>query len=108
MSVFDAFPHARTNDPDTSHEAVPRNIAGQALQVLKAYWDGAALLDHDAYRLSGLIVAVNGARPRCSDLRHAGFIERTGERGKTPSGKAGHLCRITPAGRAYLLREVFG
>jgi hypothetical protein len=40
-------------------------------------------------------------------LRHAGYIERTGKRGLTPTGRAGYVCRITPAGLAYLrIKEV--
>jgi hypothetical protein len=94
--------HARNSDPATSHEAVPKNITAQMRRVLRGYRDGEARLDHDAYRIVGLTVDMNGARQRCSDLRRFKLIERTGERGKTPSGKAGYLCRITPAGLKYL------
>jgi hypothetical protein len=99
--LFDAdYAHARTSDPATSHEAIPRNISGQALRVLWSYDGGAHLLDHRAYELAGL-----EGHQRCSDLRATGLIERTGERGRMPSGKAGYLCRITAAGRAYLGKE---
>lgn len=94
--------HARTHDPDTSHEAVPGNISQQMKHVLRAYADGAELTDHAAYSKVGLTVAINGARQRCSDLRRVGLIERTGERGMTPSGKSGYLCRITQKGRDFL------
>jgi hypothetical protein len=96
------YHHARPSDPETSHEAVPHNITEQCYRVLRAYRNGQALLDHDAYRLVGLDVEFNGARQRCTDLRHALMIERTGDRGRTPSGKAGYLCRITQAGLDYL------
>jgi len=96
-----SYAHARDSDPDTSHEAVPVNLSDQAYRVLRAYRTGLALLDNDAYRLAGMEDS-RAKSQRCSDLRHAGLIERTGERGQTPSGKSGHLCRITPAGQAYL------
>jgi hypothetical protein len=99
--LFSYYPHARGDDPDTSHEAVPVNITAQALRVLYAYRDDDAMLDHTAYRLVGLGVS-RFTHQRCSDLRAANLIERTGERGRTPSGKAGYLCRITQAGHDYL------
>jgi hypothetical protein len=99
--------HARTGDPWTSHAAVPKNITAQMIRVLKGYRDGVMRTDHDAYAIVSMDVEMNGARQRCTDLRHAGFIERVTVdgvllRGKTPSGKYGYLCRITPAGRDYL------
>jgi hypothetical protein len=105
-------PHARASDPQTSHDAVPHNITEQMLRVLRGYADGVARTDHDAYTRVGMFY---GDRQRCTDLRDDGLIERVpdpvqppdGEktvylRGKTPSGKAGYLCVITPAGRQYL------
>jgi hypothetical protein len=88
--------HARSSDPDTSHEAVPHNISQQAWRVLHAYRSGLALLDEHAYELVGM-----DGHQRCSDLRRWKFIERCG-RGRTAKGKAGYLCRITPAGHAFL------
>jgi hypothetical protein len=96
-----AHPHARTGDPSTSHEAVPEHLTEQALRVLFSYRDGEPLLDFDAYRRAGFGPHARDGQ-RCSDLRHAGFIERTGKRKLTPSGKFGHLCRITSAGQDYL------
>jgi hypothetical protein len=99
--LFDWVPRARPTDPATSHEAVADiNITQQCYLILRAYACGLALTDHDAYRLAGFPPTL--ARQRCSDLRHAGFIERTGDRGATPSGKAAFLCRITQAGLDYL------
>jgi len=97
--------HARNSDPDTSHEAVPdaATITRQCTQVLRVYRAyNRPMTDHDAYRLAGLIVALNGARQRCTDLRHLKMIRRTGDRGPTPSGKSGYLCEITDKGREYL------
>jgi SNF2 family DNA or RNA helicase len=91
--------HARFDDPQTSFDAIPRNIVGQMLRVLAAYADGVPRIDHDAYTSVGMS---SQNRQRCSDLRHAGMIERTGERGVTPFGKEAYLCVITPKGRAWL------
>jgi hypothetical protein len=94
--------HARRSDPDTSHEAAASiDVTQQARRILRSYRDGQAILDIDAYRRAGFPPhACDGQR--CSDLRQLGMIERTGERGTTPSGKSGYLCRITRAGLAYL------
>jgi hypothetical protein len=100
-SPFNGGPHARPSDPDTSHAAVPVNITEQGVRVLQAYRDGEALLDVEAYRRAGFGPTARDGQ-RCSDLRHAGLIERTGGRGVTPSGKRGYLCRITAAGHDYL------
>jgi hypothetical protein len=100
--LFDTFPHARLTDPLTSHEAIPVNLSLQAFRVLRAYiLVPYPLLDHDV----GHLVGIPDGHQRCSDLRKAGYIERTGERRRTPSGAAGYTCRITPAGRAYLRAE---
>jgi hypothetical protein len=103
--LFD-YMHSRPTDPLTSHEAAAAiNITAQALRILRAYRSGAALLDHDAYFHAGFPPNARDGQ-RCSDLRKAGFIERTGGRDRTPSGRAGYLCRITPAGLAYLKIQV--
>ena len=93
--------HARGSDPDTSHEAIPKHITAQALRILRSYRTGRPLLDVDAYELAGFGPTARDGQ-RCSDLRSVGFIRCTGERAKTPSGKAGNLCMITTAGLAYL------
>lgn len=96
------YPHARTSDPPTSHEAVESlDVTAQALRILHEYRRGRDLLDYDAYRLAGFPPHARDGQ-RCSDLRHAGYIERTGGRAMTPSGRSGYLCRITPAGLGYL------
>ena len=96
-----SYPHARRSDPPTSHEAVESiNVTAQAHTVLLQY-RGRDLIDYDAYRLAGFPeYARNGQR--CSDLRHAGYIERTGKRGLTPTGRSGYVCRITSTGLNYL------
>jgi hypothetical protein len=95
--------HARGTDPLTSHEAAASiSIRAQALQVLRSYWNDRELIDHAAYRLAGF-PSGRTSHQRCSDLRAAGFIERTGGRGQTPSGRSAYLCRITEQGRKYLI-----
>jgi hypothetical protein len=109
MAEFDfrAPSHARRSDPSTSHEAAASiNISYQALRILRSYKDGQALLDYEAYRLAGFPPNARDGQ-RCSDLRHAEFIERTGERALTPSGKSGYLCRITKAGLEYLAQSIW-
>lgn len=94
--------HARGSDPDTSHDAVPRNIPERARRVLRSYlFSGRPLIDHEACRMAGFNDAVT--HQRCSDLRHAKFIERTADKGLTPSGKAAYKCRITDRGVTYLI-----
>lgn len=101
--LFDTL-HARPTDPSTSHEAADSiDITRQCYLILRSYRTGQPLLDHDAYRLAGFPSTL--ARQRCSDLRVAGFIERTGDRAQTPSGKAGFLCRITETGLDYLRKR---
>lgn len=93
--------HARRGDPDTSHGAAASvNIGRQARWVLARYWwapDG--LTDHEAGERAGLGA---DARQRCSDLRHAGLIEPTGEKRPSPRGRPARVCRITEAGRVWL------
>lgn len=95
------YTHARSSDPQTSHDAIPVNLTAQAFIILRAYASGRAMIDHDAYAAAGYSPNARDGQ-RCSDLRHAGFIERTGARGTTPSGKGAHLCRITARGLWYL------
>lgn len=94
--------HARSTDPDTSHEAAASiNITDQAKVILKSYWPGLPLLDIDAYSMAGFPPHARDGQ-RCSDLRHKGLITRIGRKAKTPSGRYGHLCAITDIGREYL------
>jgi len=101
--LFDYGTHARRSDPDTSHEAAESiDISAQARIILNSYAvSNRPLLDYDAYYIAGFPPNARDGQ-RCSDLRHRKFIERTGDRAQTPSGKSGHLCRITQAGREYL------
>jgi len=75
------------------------NLNRQMLRVLKAYHGGMALTDYEAYGLAGLSIEMNGAPARCTELRRAGLIEKTGDRGFTPSGSRANLCVLTEAGQ---------
>lgn len=100
--MWDPRAHARRGDPSTSHQAAAQvNVSDQARRVLFAYASGQALLDVEAYRRAGYTSA-SGLHQRCSDLRQAGLIERTGQKAQTPSGRLGYLCRITEVGLIYL------
>lgn len=102
MSNVFNFPHARRSDPNTSKAAAASiDISAQAWKILQVYKSGRELLDHDAYELAGYGPNARDGQ-RCSDLREAGLIARTGNRGITPSGKAGHLCRITQEGKNFI------
>lgn len=88
--------HSRLGDPDTSRDAVPKNLTKQALKVLRAYASGRRLLDYEAYEMVGMV-----GHQRCSDLRHLGYIERVGKK-LMPSKKTGYTCKITARGLAFL------
>jgi hypothetical protein len=77
------------------------DISAQAWKVLQAYKSGREMLDHEAYRLVGM-GEKRFTHQRCSDLREAGLIARTGAKGVTPSGKAAYLCRITEEGKHFI------
>lgn len=91
--------HARNTDPDTSHDAASMvNMSEQRFKVLGSYYrTQRELIDHEAYVLAGMTQS-GWTHQRCSDLRHAGWIKRTGNKGTTPSNKPAHKCAITPAG----------
>jgi hypothetical protein len=97
---------------DTSHDAAAAAAYQQRWKVLATYAAGVASdytgatyyvagpaqTDHAAYAAAGLDMVATAGRQRCSDLRHLGYIVRTGEKGTTPAGRSAHLCAITEAG----------
>lgn len=96
-------PHARRTDPDTSWRTARRiKMTSQAARILRAYASNRELIDHDAYRLSGFKPG-RTSHQRCSDLRVWGFIERTGNRGMTPSGHSAYASKITELGYRWLM-----
>ena len=96
------FEGPRRHEPDSEKDTARRiDLWTQYVRVLRAYATGRELVDHDAYRLAGF-PAGRTSHQRCSDLRTLGLIERTGDRGRTPSGHSGFLCRITERGTRFL------
>lgn len=101
--VVDVRPisHARAADPATSREAAQRvNITEQAARILDAYRAG-PVIDEAAYARARFPPEARDGQ-RCSDLRQAGLIARTGERAKTSSGRKAYVCALTEAGREAL------
>ena len=93
--------HVHRDDPDTSRIAAKRvDYAKQAIRVLSVYADGVPITDAVAYQRAGFAPGVSARR--CSDLRRAGLIAPTGEKGATPSGNPARLSVITDAGRSVL------
>lgn len=101
-TLFDPPVHtmARRDDPSTSHKAArvaQFNSGTQKYQLLVAYarsTDG--LTDEQAAGASNLLHV--GYWKRCSELRNAGYITRTGETRVASSGAAQDVCCITEAG----------
>lgn len=102
--TFDDLPLFRITDPDTSREGAkqvnPRR-GSQQHTLLLAYAHSAqeGLTDEQAGDVTGL-----ARKPkccywkRCSELRHAGLIQDTGERRDSSAGSPQMVCAITPAG----------
>jgi hypothetical protein len=103
LDVLSPRQRTQRNAPDTSLAAAASvNVTASALKVLRVYGRlDRPLLDFDAYKHAFERLA-SGIGARCHDLRKNGFIERTGEKAKTPSGRSGYLCVITEKGRRYL------
>jgi hypothetical protein len=103
--MFDDLPLFRNDDPETSkqggRDVTPRRGSQQAL--LLAVYRNRQLTDEEAGYLSGLAL-----RPkccywkRCSELRHKGLIEWTGETRDSTAGSAMKVCTLTQAGAELL------
>jgi hypothetical protein len=103
--MFDDLPLFRSTDPETSkqgaQDVLPRRGSQQAL--ILAVYRNRQLTDEEAGYLSGLAL-----RPkccywkRCSELRHKGLIEWTGETRLGTSGSAMKICTLTQAGAELL------
>lgn len=86
------MPHARTTDPQTSHEAAEsvKNLTETQEYILKALVRPRTDVDLlDAYRNLKFapIASESGIRSRRAELVAAGLIVDSGERRKTPSGR---------------------
>jgi hypothetical protein len=85
------MPHARTTDPETSHEAARSvtNITPLKYEILQRLMT--PMTDTDLYQLlttdSRLIVTESGVRSRRSELVQAGLVRDTGERVKLATGR---------------------
>ena len=101
-SIFDPPVHtmSRRDDPSTSHAAAKIakfNAGSQKHTLLTEYaCDPDGLTDEQAAARSNLLHV--GYWKRCSELRNAGYIARTGETRIASSGAAQDVCRITEAG----------
>lgn len=101
-SIFDTPVHtmARRDDPSTSHKAArvaKFNAGSQKYMLLTAYARNEhGLTDEEAAQISDLLHV--GFWKRCSELRNAGYIERTGETRIASSGAPQDVCRITEGG----------
>lgn len=108
LTIFD-IPLARATDPETSQRGaadVRFRAMSQKHLLLGAYLaEGeGGLTDDQAGRYSGLSFNPRcGYWKRCSELRTAGLIERTGIVGISDTGNDADVCRITPAGIAACL-----
>ena len=109
--TYDELPLFRATDPATSRTAaadVRIRLASQQHQLLTAYGHPSANLGLTADE-AGIYTGLAARRgccywKRCSELRHAGFIEDTG---RTRTGMAGSeqmVCVITERGLAELGR----
>lgn len=103
---------ARRSDPETSHQAASAasvDIKESQRCVLRVYrWRGRAMLDEEliaAYadaRTSWpdlMEQSESGIRSRRCELERAGYLEKTGERRRTPGGNPTNEFQLTPKGR---------
>lgn len=105
LTIFN-IPLARATDPETSQRGAAdvriRSMSQKHLLLgayLAAGEDG--LTDDQAGRYSGLSLNPRcGYWKRCSELRAAGLIGRTGVVGLSDTGNDADVCAITPAGIA--------
>jgi hypothetical protein len=85
------MPHARTTDPETSHEAAQSvtNITPLKQEILQRLMT--PMTDQLLYELidrtSDLVVTESGVRSRRSELVQAGLVKDTGAREKLKTGR---------------------
>lgn len=103
--LFDDVPGARTDDPATSHAAadsVTMRSGSARARLLAVYADSAhwgGLTDEEAATGAGLS-ARSCWWKRCSELRHLGLIEATGDTRATTVGQQAQVCAVTRSGMA--------
>jgi hypothetical protein len=108
MTALDPRTHARTTDPDTSHEAAAKLTPRSTMmaRLLSAFLDCDRNAD-EATEAAGYSPA-DGAWKRISDLAAVGWIADTGERREGRSGRRQIVWYITDDGMraaAALLRH---
>lgn len=100
------IPMFRTSDPITSKKAgvsAARRSPSQQIILLRAFAGGRGFTDEEAGEVTGL-----AKKPRCcywkrlSELRAKGFIAPTGDSARSSAGELQRICKITPAGEAFL------
>jgi hypothetical protein len=85
------MPHARTTDPETSHQAAQSvtNITPLKQEILQRLMT--PMTDQLLYELidrtSDLVVTESGVRSRRSELVQAGLVKDTGAREKLKTGR---------------------
>jgi hypothetical protein len=111
---FDPKTHARTTDPDTSHEAARKLRPGSMIRVcLRAFADGGPMTADELVAFLGYdptwaVQSTRGAGAwrRASDLAALGYVVDTGERRPSfHSGRNQIVRAITDAGREALSRD---
>lgn len=105
FNLFSDAALARSSDPQTSKDAAKAmriRSASQKAALLREYADSDGLTDEEAGMLSGLAHQKAGYWKRCSELRKAGYIVKTGDVRQGSTGMAQDVCVITQAGRAAL------
>lgn len=117
-NLLDLIPSPRTiarrSDPETSREAASRvasvGVTRRAILSELAHRDrlgGAGATDPEILTLLRLSLSVSdsGARTRRAELVRLGFVEDSGVRRLTSSGRRSVVWRITEAGRALIADE---
>lgn len=103
MSIpLDPRTHARSADPDTSHQAAHQLSDRTVMlrKLLTAFAAEAMTADEAGARCG--YTAADGAWKRMSDLERLGLIEDSGQRRKGTAGRQQKVRRITDAGHAAL------
>lgn len=97
--VIPEQPHTRNSDPITSHEAAAsvRNITETHNRILGMLKNHGPMTDEDLFEMWSFKARVldewgsispSGLRSRRAELVDAGFVEDSGEKGKTRSGRS--------------------
>lgn len=102
---------ARTDDPDTSHEAAesitPEKLRKSQLRVLTAlsHFGERGAYDEQVFdyleRL-GFKATRSGTRTRRGELQRAGLVECTGRKERKQTGRRSRVHRITERGKDFL------